>query len=366
MARKRRRSNGEGSIYQVDGKWVAQISYYKDGKLKRPKRICKKHADAVAKLEELRKDALHLDMDEQHHTVESYINEWLFDLENSDRAFSTLKGYRGIVNNYIIPKLGTVKLRELKASKIRRFIHSLQDSGVGSRAVEMSYFCLNSALNQAYKSDIILKNPCVSIQRPVHKQKETIPFTREERELILQAADGDYFYPLYKFMLATGMRSSETFGLHWDDIDYQTRTIHVQRQYIFGDYAKLKSKKSDRFLDLTPGLEEVLRLQREKMNEAGFGDRKYVFCGKRGGHLNSSTFNHQIWKPFLEEAGVTPRGLHHLRHTFASELLAEGADLLVVSALLGHSSPTVTLKIYAHAMPPKRSQVAGLIQTIFG
>ena len=67
MAKKRRRSNGEGTIYQVDGKWIAQISYYKDGKLKRPKRTCTKHADAVAKLEELRREAQQLDMDEQHH-----------------------------------------------------------------------------------------------------------------------------------------------------------------------------------------------------------------------------------------------------------------------------------------------------------
>lgn len=366
MAKKRRRSNGQGTIYQVNGKWIAQISYYKDGKLKRPKRTCDKHSDAVVKLAELQKEASQLDLDEQHHTVESYLNEWLEDVKNGGRAKNTFKSYNGVARKHIIPHIGRVLLRKLKASKIRNMIKTLQSANVGTRQIELAYIVLNAALNVAYKEDIILKNPCLSVSKPTHKIRDSIPFTMEERGKIFAEAEGTFFYPMYRFMLATGMRSTELFGLHWSDIDYDSGTIHVQRKYLSGEYGELKSKYSDRFLDLTPGIIKLLEMQKELLKKKGFHKNEYVFCGIRGGHLNSNTFSQQFWNPLLERAGVNARGMHHLRHTFASELLADNADLLVVSKLLGHSSPAITLDFYAHVMPPKRSQVANKIDRLFG
>lgn len=365
MAKKRRRSNGEGTIYPLNGKWVAQISYWKDGELKRPKRTCKKHADAVAKLEELRREAQQLDMDEQHHTVESYLTEFLRDVENGDHAKKTFKCYDSAIRPHIIPQIGKVKLNKLKPSKVRSMLVSLRENGVGSRQIQLVYVVLKAALSRAVADEIILKNPCDPVAKPAHTKRKIIPFTAEEREAIFEQAKDSFHLPMYKFMLSTGMRSSEVFGLEWPDIDYDLKIIRVDKQYINGEVSKLKTKRSRRTLDLTPGIEKLLELQREKLKQKGHQDNQYIFCGVRGGRIESDKHGTRFWNPILRKAGVKVRGLHHLRHTFASELLAAGADLLVVSQLLGHASPTITLEIYAHALPPRRSQVASQIDQLF-
>lgn len=363
---KRRRSNGEGTIYQNNGKWIAQISYWKDGKLKRPKRTCAKHADAVAKLEELRREAQQLDMDEQHHTVESYLTEFLRDIETGGHAKKTYKSYDSVIRPHIIPLIGKIKLSKLKPAKVRSMLATLRENGVGSRQVQLSYVVLNVAMGRAVADEIIIRNPCGPVAKPAHKKREVVPFTAEERTAIFEQAKDSFHLPLYKFLLSTGLRSSEAFGIEWRDIDYDSKVIRVERQYINGEVSKLKTKGSNRTLDLTPGIEKILDQQRKKLKAKGHQGNGFIFCGVRGGRINSDKHGTKYWNPILRKAGVRVRGLHHLRHTFASELLAAGADLLVVSQLLGHASPTITLEIYAHALPPRRSQVASKIDELFG
>lgn len=366
MAKGRKRSNGEGTIYQNNGKWIAQISYWKNGKLKRPRRTCDKHADAVVKLAELREQALTLDMDEQSHTVKSYLEFWLGEEETTDLEPNTFISYRSIINNHLIPQLGTVKLSALKATKIRTAIANLQANGTGTRAIELTYVVLNAALKQATLDDVIPKNPCGSIKKPFHKSDECVPFTAEERKLIFEEAKGDYFEPLYKIMMATGIRSSEAFGLHWKNIDLKSKTIRIVQQYSRGTIKDLKSRHSVRTLDITDGIAEMLEVQKQQMAEKGYEKKPQVFCGKRGAYLDVINFGKKNWKPLLERAGVRPRGLHHLRHTFATELLGNNIPVHIVSRLLGHSSPVVTYEIYAHMLPANQSEAAATIQRIFG
>lgn len=366
MAKKRKRSNGQGSIYKSNGKWIAQIYVRKDGEVKRPKRTSNKEADAVAKLEQLRSDANHLNMDEQHHTVASYLLLWLGDDDDSDLAENTYVSYRSTINNHLIPTIGRTKLSSLKATKIREMLTNLRKKGTGTRAIELSYVVLNAALNQAYKDDVIAKNPCVSIKKPVHNSEECIPFTIEERERIFKEAKGDFFLPLYKVILATGVRSSEAFGLHWEHANFKKRIINIKQQYSRRKIKELKSKYSARNLDMTDGIKEMLELQRKQLKQAGLQDNEHIFCGKKGAYLDGSTFGRRYWLPLLKRAEVEPRGLHHLRHTFATELLGNNVPVHVVSRLLGHSSPTVTYDIYAHVLPEQKSQAADKIQEIFG
>lgn len=214
--------------------------------------------------------------------------------------------------------------------------------------------------------EITSRNPCKPVKKPIHIAKEIEPFTRKERKLIFKEAENNFFEPLFKTMLSTGIRSSEAFGLHWNDIDYKRKIISIRKQYIKGELRPLKTKYSARTVDLTPGICEMLDVQKKQLKDRKLQKNKQVFCASKGGYIDVNTFGTRYWVSLLKRANVRVRGLHHLRHTFASELLADGADLLVVSKLLGHSSPMVTLEYYGHVMPPKRSQAAGKIQKLFG
>jgi len=225
---------------------------------------------------------------------------------------------------------------------------------------------LNAALESACKHDIIAKNPCRSITRPVHKQCEPVPFSLAERDAIFKEAAGTWFEPLYKVMLSTGLRSTEAFGLEWRDIDKQAKVIHVKRKFMHKQVEPLKSKHSERVLDITRGIQAALTEQRALLKSKGLQRNKHIFCAAQGGRIDNTTHGRRYWNKLLERAGVEVRGLHHLRHTFATELLGDGVPVHVVSRLLGHSSPTVTYNYYAHAIPAQRSQAAEQIQHIFG
>jgi len=365
VGKKRKRSNGQGTIYQVGSKWIAQVTYVVNGDIKRPKRTCDKHADAVVKLQELQALASQ-QVDDQSHTVKSYLNDWIDEREQTGLSTSTIISYRNNSRLHIIPRLGNRRLNQLKPTHINAMLKSLRDNKTGTRAVELSFVILNAALESACKHDIIARNPCKSITRPVHKQEEPIPFSLEERKAIFEEVAGEFFEPLYKVILSTGLRSTEAFGLEWCDIDKKAKVIHVRRKFMHKQIEPLKSKHSVRTLDITDGIQAALDQQKALLKRKGFQKNKHIFCAAKGGYIDNTTHGRRYWNKLLERAGVEVRGLHHLRHTFATELLGNNVPVHVVSRLLGHSSPTVTYNYYAHAIPAQRSQAADKIQDIFG
>jgi integrase len=79
-----------------------------------------------------------------------------------------------------------------------------------------------------------------------------------------------------------------------------------------------------------------------------------VFPDSNGGSLDDHNLRHRVWEPLLTVAGFRHRRLHDLRHSFASLLLQDGAELLYVSEQLGHSTASFTLERYAHLLPRNR------------
>ena len=99
---------------------------------------------------------------------------------------------------------------------------------------------------------------------------------------------------------------------------------------------------------------ELRRLRDVQAAEAAFAGREpssLVFPSKEGTYLDPGNIMHRAWNPLLRAAGLRHRGMHQLRHSFATILLAEGAPITYVAQQLGHASPRITLEIYAHWIP---------------
>jgi integrase len=91
-----------------------------------------------------------------------------------------------------------------------------------------------------------------------------------------------------------------------------------------------------------------------------------VFVTKTGNFLGRGNFVRQIHQPMLKRAGLPVRKFHTLRHTHASTLLARGRSILAVSERLGHGSPELTLRVYAHLMPGDGKETARVLDLMFG
>jgi integrase len=164
--------------------------------------------------------------------------------------------------------------------------------------------------------------------------------------------------PLVMVALATGMRRGELLGLQWGDIDMDGASLRVERS-VEETKAGLrlktpKTKNGRRTISLPGSAVEVLKAHRAAQRE----DRLALRLGREAptttvfgtpdGQLYSPDNLSRDWRRLVKSHALPPVMFHALRHTHASALIASGLDVVTISRRLGHSSPNVTLTVYAH------------------
>ncbi len=148
---------------------------------------------------------------------------------------------------------------------------------------------------------------------------------------------------LLAFLYYSGMRLSELRNLHWKDLDFERKTIHL----------KTTKGSRDRILFLHPELERMVSL-------LGTKREGLVFQSREGKHYNARSIE-QVVKNATKKAGINKRVTPHtLRHSFATHLLEGGADLRIIQGLLGHKS-LATTQIYTSIAARDLQKVAEIL-----
>lgn len=370
MAKKRsKRSNGEGSIFEKpNGKYQAQASYYINGKRHKKTKTANNYSDAVAHLKKIHEGLENGIACNSSLAVERFLLSWIEDVKRQHSA-STYCSYRNILKNHVIPIVGKKKLDKLSPMDVQAMVNQLRDTGVGSRSVQMSYNYLNRGMRRAYKFRMIRENPCSAVDKPKHTSAEANPFTVEEVKKLLSHLKGHHFYWICYTALTTGMRPGELFGLFWENVNLDENKIHVVQQLSYTEGVKElkppKTKASIRTIDISDNTVNALIEQRKMLLRLGFASNEYVFCGKKGISIGRANFS-SAWKVILQRAGISHRGFHHMRHTFATFAISSGVPITVVSATLGHASTSMTLDIYAHVMPSMKSDATNAVSKLIG
>jgi integrase len=160
---------------------------------------------------------------------------------------------------------------------------------------------------------------------------------------------------------ATGLRRGELFGLRWADIDFTKNLIHVRRSNFAGKVAEgdVKTDAAERTVPLFKSVRKLLleRRARETFSRAD----NYVFGSTIGSALDPGNFVKREFRPAVKGAGYEGEfSWHSLRHFAVSALIAEGADILLLAAIAGHSKPSITLDVYSHLMTARVSEAANL------
>jgi len=178
-----------------------------------------------------------------------------------------------------------------------------------------------------------------------------------------------YMQQKYKilFMMAifTGARQGELLGLQWGDTDWENKQVYIQRTYTKGQFFDTKTKTSRRKIDLAPTM--LLQLKKWKL-ACPPNDLNLIFPNEAGQPMNYSNMMSRHYVPALVRAGIATKlengkiegaiRFHDLRHTYASLLIEQGENIKYIQAQLGHSSPMVTLNVYAHLMKPTNQEAA--------
>ena len=275
--------------------------------------------------------------------------EEFFELQKTQIRPHTLERNIMHYNNHVAPYFGKRELGSITPLEIERWQNQLLQK-YKHLTVQKFRSILFSIYDKALHNDLVLKNPLEKVTAPKlqHniKIEEINPFTEKELNQIIEHANG-YMKNFIKLMAATGMRPGEIIALKWSDINFEKRTIKVERTRLRAKKGKdivdglTKTMSSNRFVDMLNATYDALMAQSELTNES-----EYIFLNQS----NMPFYNHDIigvnFKKILKQSGVKARPLYNLRHTFASQMISKGADITWVSKMLGHKDVSITLTIY--------------------
>ena len=154
-------------------------------------------------------------------TIEEYLDKWLETAARPRLRDNTYREYAGLIERYVKPALGAMRLSEMRPLEIQKFYIELSEKDLSPRTVRFTHSVLTSAFKQAVRWRLLAHNPCDSAELPRKASAEMHSLTPAEAARFLKEAESDRWSSLFVLALATGLRPSEYLGLKWSDIDLE-------------------------------------------------------------------------------------------------------------------------------------------------
>lgn len=281
-------------------------------------------------------DYLQLEKNYSLHTVNAYVNDLVFFQE------------------FLIENFDTEKLEDVNYSMIRSWIVSMVDNDISNSSVNRKISSLKSFYKFLLKTKQIENSPLLKHKSLKTPKKIQIPFSEKELDQVLnqltypEGFDGIRDKLIIDLFYTTGIRRVELIDLKMQNVDLSSNTLKV-----------LGKRNKERILPILPIISKQIRsylLERTKIEV--IKDKEHFFLMLKGVKLNDSFVYRLINYYFSNVSEKVKRSPHILRHTFATHMLNNGADLNSVKELLGHSSLAST-QVYTHNSLAELKKVYG-------
>ena len=272
------------------------------------------------------------------------INDFLNYLNYEKKySYNTLRAYTKDLNDFInfTEKESIKSLVDIKKQHIHQFLYFLSLKKHSERTVARKLAAIKSLFNFLIRKNFLKNNIVKSISSPKIDKKLPVFLTQDKMSLLLDLPTPSNFKEsrdilILELFYSTGVRISELIKIKLEDINYDNNSINIlgkgnkKRLVIIGNYAK---KRLLDFLNYNKNIKTGFLFKNERKSKAGYISERFVFNIVKK-HVRKVTNNQKI----------SP---HSLRHTFATHLLNNGADLMSLKELLGHSDLSST-QIYTH------------------
>ena len=285
-----------------------------------------------------------------------YIDSFL-DAESAEKgaALTTILSYKSDLQQFFSFS-GAIAPQDLTEERIEKFLQYLQTSGYAPKSMARKLSTLKDFCRFLYSEKVISTNPAAYILTP--KQEKPLPkflSVEEIKQLIDTAfAKKDYRYwrigVMIELMYATGLRVSELVGLPENSINYGKKLVTL-----------VGKRNKERIVPIAgrviTALQEYLPLRKEFIKKNSSSTWLFPSLTAVSGHLTRDAFYKDL-KKLAADCGIYPSRIspHVLRHSFATHLLNNNADLRSVQKMLGHENITTT-EIYTHIIPQKLGDV---------
>ena len=298
----------------------------------------------------------------------SFVNNTWFTLYicNGDRKKTTIAYYEDIAKNITTYFKGTI-LQEIDHFQIQNYFLYLrsdreQRTGkpLSTKYLHHHYGTLKNIFGYAERNDMIAKNPMTRVEAPKMDKKPVDAFTPEQameffRKLATSPLD---FRCMLHLLITTGIRRGECLGLQWRDIDEKNGVLYIERGVAYTSKTGIvvgtpKTSTSIRTIPLMPSalqLLQQLKLQTQRNNPHTLLQEAFIFPSEKDifSPRDPNAVTRRV-KRFMKNNGLPDLSPHDLRHSCATLLLAQGADLKSVQQLLGHADASTTLNFYVKA-----------------
>ena len=296
---------------------------------------------------------------------------------------STKNGYIGYLNNHILPYFGEKTLCNITKFDVEDFVNQLNntrckhikstnngiieeltDKKLSNETINHIIFLCGAIFEYMVDSDVIAKNPVKKVSKMPKDVKESVFLTAEECNKLFEVAKvkNENLYLVLLTSIVTGMRQGEVLALTWDDIDFNSNTISVNKTYSKGVLGKPKTNSSIRIVKISPKLAHLLKEHKLKAKPSNLN---LVFSNEAGNYIDSRNLVNRFFKPCLKEAELKDITWHELRHSCITALAEEKVNLKSIQKQVGHSSENTTLRIYTHATEKMDSELVDALDKLF-
>jgi integrase len=265
-----------------------------------------------------------------------------------------VRSYAGSLRLHVFPELGARKFSHVRRVDVKNLVDKLHKEGLSPSTVLCSILPLKAIYRRAVARGEVPINPTSGLEMPAIRGKRD-RIVSPEQAVTLLAALKENDRPLWATAMYAGLRCGELQALRWEDVEFLDGVIHVRRGWdaVEGEIAP-KSRTGIRRVPMPSILRECLEAlyARSPGNGLVFGNDGSPFDPRRVAERAKAA-----WKA-RDLGGLT---LHECRHTYASFMIAAGANAKAVSTYLGHATIAITMDRYGHLMPGNEAEAADLL-----
>jgi integrase len=316
-----------------------------------------------------------------------------------------------LIEKHLLPELGNIPIRKLETVQLNALYEKIKRRGYATPGGEHREYsaatlkrihsAVSKLLADAQEKQYISENPAIAAKVPKVKSApvdieaadlDTRHFTKEQAQAFLNYLE-EVETPLqmrvlYHISVSCGLRVGETVALRWSDIDFEKGFVSITKSTARTKKGQVdkppKSKRSRRKVQIPQSTLALLKKHRGEQKELCFslgtaweGERsekdRRLFI-QHGQHIGRQMHHDTPGKTFQKliarynkaypDKALPELTQHGLRHTFASLLIAQGVDIVTVSAMLGHADATVTMRVYAHEIEDNKVMASNIMDEI--